>query len=326
MLQRSWAKLKTAKSDGPSISQRANTAYRNAHRSVHTLYEKRMRRTQLMESADYEALDGPLVQRHAQRLRKLGVGRRVRQVIARMIMCTLIGVFAALLYMTMHHGIGYITAKRINFLRDHLGSGSHLTASSVAVGWAFTFFLALIMCFLGVACILYEPSAEGSGMPEVIAFLNGLKQPRYLTIKTFVFKLLGTFFIVGAGLFSGFDGPYIHTPLGGAMFALEEAMSFYEPSLIIRSLFAALISMLILSLSSLANSHGHIDNKKLSLYGSNATCDLVTPVQDYVAVAIMGVLGGVLGHLYNVTVAKIRVLRTAHIQKSIGRRFAEAPS
>ncbi|KAL7748494.1 hypothetical protein RI367_006189 [Sorochytrium milnesiophthora] len=363
---------------------RASLHARAVWQSVNSLHEKRLRRTELMESADYEVSDGPLVRQHARDVRIHDKYRHARQVFARAVVCVIIGIFAACLYLALHHGTEFITARRIEFLRRRLGSGVTTTASNVAVAWAFTFGLALAMCFLGVACILYEPSAAGSGMPEVISFLNGLAQPRYLTIKTFVCKLLGVLLIVNAGLFSGFDGPYIHlcsiftailvrnwkkvpvlgewaygekfqqgkpevtkslsntrvqllqqfvtvgaaagmasafqAPVGGAVFALEEAMSFYEPSLIFRALFSAFVSMIIIAG---AKQGKKFDSESLSIYSANAQCSLETPVQNYFAVAVMGVVGGVLGHGYNLVVARIRVFRTTHIQPFIYRRFLD---
>ncbi|KAL7749684.1 hypothetical protein RI367_004912 [Sorochytrium milnesiophthora] len=353
--------------------------------SARETYEKRLRRTEVAESADYEVSDGPMHRKHAKLIRLNDKYRHLRHLVSRTIMCILVGAFAACLYLALHHGTSYITAERIRFLRKYLASGITTTTGNVAIAWAFSFGLALAMCFVGVAVTLYEPCAAGSGMPEVIAFLNGLYQRRYSTIKTYICKALGVLLIVNAGLFSGFDGPYIHlctifaavmvrnwrkvpvlgewaygekpdksqpevsnylaisrtqmlrqfvtigaasgmasafqAPVGGAMFALEEAMSFYEPSLIIRCLFAASISLLVLSAS---KQGGKVASVDLSLYATNATCNLLTPVQDYVAIAVMGVVAGVSGHVYNVVVAKIRVLRTIYVQPYIYRRFLEA--
>ncbi|KAL7749361.1 hypothetical protein RI367_005232 [Sorochytrium milnesiophthora] len=325
--------------------------------TLERLHHERRHRAVAMESADYEEADGPLLREHAEGLRKSDRRRHVKEFVARLVMCLIIAVFTSLLYLGLHHGTTFATAKRVNMLRAYLGSGSSNSIQKIAVAWAISFGLGIGMCYVGVCFILYEPSAAGSGMPEVISFLNGLVQPRYLTVKTFVCKFFGVFLIVAAGMFSGFDGPYLHlqgkpgvynylsnakahmlqqfvtigaasgmasafqAPIGGVMFALEEAMSFYEPSMLIRTLFAAVISMLVLGGMKISNKRFEVD--KLSIYASNGECNMDTPVQDYLAIAFMGVVAGVIGHGYNVLVAKIRVFRTNYVQTRVWRRFFE---
>lgn len=60
---------------------------------------------------------------------------------------------------------------------------------------------------------LAQPVAAGSGVPEVIAFLNGVKIPRIARIKTLFVKLFATILGVPAGLAIGPEGPIVQ--IGG---------------------------------------------------------------------------------------------------------------
>ena len=56
----------------------------------------------------------------------------------------------------------------------------------------YSFIAAVLVAFV-------SPSAAGSGIPEVKAYLNGISQPELLTFKTLVTKIVGVCFSVGGG-------------------------------------------------------------------------------------------------------------------------------
>ena len=55
-----------------------------------------------------------------------------------------------------------------------------------------------------------RPSAAGSGMPELIGFLNGTKVRHIFNVKTLVVKFFSCVCAVSSGLPVGPEGPMIH--------------------------------------------------------------------------------------------------------------------
>ena len=71
---------------------------------------------------------------------------------------------------------------------------------------------ALVYSFIAAVLVAFvSPSAAGSGIPEVKAYLNGISQPELLTFKTLVTKIVGVCFSVGGGMICGKEGPLVHT-------------------------------------------------------------------------------------------------------------------
>lgn len=56
----------------------------------------------------------------------------------------------------------------------------------------------------------YRPSAGGSGIPELIGFLNGTIIRHIFNIRTMVVKFFSCIFAVGSGMPVGPEGPMIH--------------------------------------------------------------------------------------------------------------------
>lgn len=58
-------------------------------------------------------------------------------------------------------------------------------------------------------CLFVAPEAIGSGIPEVKAFLNGVRVKRFTSLRVFIVKILGTFLSVSSGLAVGPEGPLV---------------------------------------------------------------------------------------------------------------------
>ncbi|EPY22927.1 chloride channel protein [Strigomonas culicis] len=61
--------------------------------------------------------------------------------------------------------------------------------------------------------VYVEPAAAGGGIPDIMAYLNGVNMPHAMGLRTFGVKLVSCVFAVGSGLPVGLEAPLIH--LGG---------------------------------------------------------------------------------------------------------------
>lgn len=120
--------------------------------------------------------------------------------------------------------IGFITAL-IGFAIDYVLS----QISSVKFGWisdsindcvendclsqSMLLWIAIDLALVSVACCLVlflEPVAQGSGIPEIKCYLNGIKIPHVVRVKTLITKAVGVLCSVAGGLACGKEGPMIH--------------------------------------------------------------------------------------------------------------------
>jgi H+/Cl- antiporter ClcA len=77
--------------------------------------------------------------------------------------------------------------------------------------WLIYASIAAIWAFLGGAMTTYYgPAANGSGVAEVIGYLNGVNYPGFMQINTLLTKIMGVTFAVSAKLCVGKEGPLAH--------------------------------------------------------------------------------------------------------------------
>lgn len=78
---------------------------------------------------------------------------------------------------------------------------------------AVCFYMLLSCIAVLVACMLVlfvAAKGAGSGIPELKAYLNGVRVPGYLSLQTLAVKSIGVAFSIGGGLICGKQGPMIH--------------------------------------------------------------------------------------------------------------------
>lgn len=68
------------------------------------------------------------------------------------------------------------------------------------------------LAFLAASLVVFlAPAARGSGIPMVKCYLNGIKMPEVVRVKTLIAKVFGVAFAVAGGLACGKEGPMIHS-------------------------------------------------------------------------------------------------------------------
>nr|CCC96146.1 unnamed protein product [Trypanosoma congolense IL3000] len=67
-----------------------------------------------------------------------------------------------------------------------------------------------LFALLSSLCCVVMPAAAGSGVPEVMAYLNGVMFPRVFNIRNLVVKTMSCILAVSSGIPVGAEGPIIH--------------------------------------------------------------------------------------------------------------------
>lgn len=196
----------------------------------------------------------------------------------------------------------------------------------------------------------FAPHAAGSGVPEIKTVLSGVVIRGYLNPWAFVTKVIGLAFSVSSSLNLGKEGPFVHlvsaianlvatsftafrndfatliefitvgtaagvsvafnAPIGGVLFAFEEAANYFPNRVLWRSFFASAIAELTLKMMN-------------PFYNGRAVMFQVDHSLSWywfelVIFFFIGLLGGVLGCLfihYNVKWSKMR-LHDRYLKKS----------
>jgi len=58
--------------------------------------------------------------------------------------------------------------------------------------------------------VYYGPGANGSGVAEMIGYMNGVNYPEFIGINTLITKIFGVVFAVSSRLCIGKEGPLAH--------------------------------------------------------------------------------------------------------------------
>lgn len=156
------------------------------------------------ESLDYDEIENYLSLKQAVARTKSFF---TRQTIIRWLITLLIGVSIALVAFAMDMGVRWLTFARFYF--------THLIAKGCDdCFWKpyliYTSVTTILIAISSSMAVLVEPVAGGSGIGEIKCYLNGVKVPHILRVKTLLAKLVGTMFSVSAGLAVGPEGPMIH--------------------------------------------------------------------------------------------------------------------
>lgn len=89
-----------------------------------------------------------------------------------------------------------------------------------------------LVCMASAVVVVVQPAAASSGIPEVIAYLNGTHQRKIFTARTFVVKFISCFLAVSSGMAVGPEGPMIHMGAiigGGISFMPPTILGFTNP-------------------------------------------------------------------------------------------------
>lgn len=159
----------------------------------------------------YESLDYELIHSQCNISNRLIVSSygSVRVQLMRVVVCFMIAVFTAGCASALTMALDATSNFKFGIIRKYM----YHCEDWQCVVYPFSIWLLFNVAFAVLAYITayVEPVSIGSGIPQIKCYLNGVKIPRCVRLKTLFMKLLGVYGSVMAGLPVGKEGPMIHS-------------------------------------------------------------------------------------------------------------------
>ncbi|EHH31296.1 hypothetical protein EGK_12343 [Macaca mulatta] len=349
------------------------------------------------ESLDYDNSENQLFLEEERRINHTAF-RTVE--IKRWVICALIGILTGLVACFIDIVVENLAGLKYRVIKGSIlpsMAGADIDKFTEKGGLSFSLLLwaTLNAAFVLVGSVIVafiEPVAAGSGIPQIKCFLNGVKIPHVVRLKTLVIKVSGVILSVVGGLAVGKEGPMIHSgsviaagisqgrstslkrdfkifeyfrrdtekrdfvsagaaagvsaafgaPVGGVLFSLEEGASFWNQFLTWRIFFASMISTFTLNFV-LSIYHGNMwdlsspglinfGRKLAHSCGAKLLRELQDPeglqedtpscpqkmaytIHEIPVFIAMGVVGGVLGAVFNALNYWLTMFRIRYIHR-----------
>ncbi|XP_036445690.1 H(+)/Cl(-) exchange transporter 7 [Colossoma macropomum] len=159
------------------------------------------------ESLDYDNIENHLFLEEERRMSHMSF--RCLE-ISRWVICGLIGVLTGLIACFIDIVVEQLAGVKYDVVKKSIDKNTEIGGLSISlILWA-----ALNSAFVIVGAVIvafFEPMAAGSGIPQIKCYLNGVKVPRVVRLKTLVVKVGGVICSVVGGLAVGKEGPMIHS-------------------------------------------------------------------------------------------------------------------
>jgi chloride channel 7 len=126
----------------------------------------------------------------------------------------MIGMLIGLIASVMEYAVQFLISTKVGYTDQLIGGDKQNMAS----GWAFFMAYSVLFSSIGsILCVWWAPKSAGSGIPELIAYMNGIKTPGQFDLSTFFVKIIGCMSAQAAGLCLGQEGPLAHIGACAAM-------------------------------------------------------------------------------------------------------------
>ncbi|XP_069124050.1 H(+)/Cl(-) exchange transporter 7-like isoform X2 [Argopecten irradians] len=160
------------------------------------------------ESLDYDHCENELFQQEERKSSKAYIKKEV----VRWLVFGLIGILTGLIACVIDNMVVLSTKLKFNYIKKFVDSCVGAEESCLQQPFLTWVAVNAGLVFIGAfMTAVIEPVAAGSGIPQIKCFLNGVKVPHVVRIKTLICKVLGVICAVGGGLVVGKEGPMIHS-------------------------------------------------------------------------------------------------------------------
>jgi len=171
------------------------------------LQRKEVRKRFTQDLAQYESLDYEIKDSDVALAEFVTLGPKGHRlhVAIKWVFCFLIGVSMAVVAFSVNLAAVNIAAAKFHAIQTYLNDDRK---GAAFVGYAGINVACALVAVLVVT--LVAPSAAGSGIPDVKAYLNGINVLGVLWPRTLLAKAVGSIGAVAAGLPVGKEGPFVH--------------------------------------------------------------------------------------------------------------------
>ncbi|CAM6044367.1 unnamed protein product, partial [Sphagnum compactum] len=302
-----------------------------------------------IESLDYELIENDLFRQDWRSRKRIEI---LQYIVVKWTSVFLVGLLTGLVAFGINLAVENVAGLKFVYTVNLMNTNRFVLAFVLYAGVNM-----ILVMLAAMLCVYVGPSAAGSGIPEVKAYLNGVDTPNVFSLNTLIVKILGSVGSVAGGLIVGKEGPLVHVgaciasligqggsvrygmtwkwlrylkndrdrrdlvtcgaaagvaaafraPVGGVLFALEEVTSWWRGPLLWRAFFTTAVVAVIIRTGIVWCKHGHCG---LSGEGGLIIFDISGDqdnygLQELLPVVILGIVGGVLGSLFNQINAKI---------------------
>ncbi|XP_060930215.1 H(+)/Cl(-) exchange transporter 6 [Limanda limanda] len=166
---------------------------------------------EILPRKDYESLDYDrcINESYAEVLEGMDNRKAKKYEAVRWMMVFAIGVTVGLVGLFVDFFVRLFTKIKFTLVGDSIENCSDKGCLPLSLVELLAFNMTFV--FIASVLILIEPAATGSGIPEIKSYLNGVKIPGIVRLRTFLCKATGVLFSVAGGLFVGKEGPMIHS-------------------------------------------------------------------------------------------------------------------
>ncbi|XP_072298731.1 H(+)/Cl(-) exchange transporter 7 isoform X2 [Eucyclogobius newberryi] len=159
------------------------------------------------EGLDYDNIENQLFLEEERRMSHMGF--RCLE-ISRWVVCGLIGVLTGLIACFIDIAVEKLAGFKYGVIKRNIENFTETGGLSISlILWGG--FNAAVVMLGSIIVAVFEPIAGGSGIPQIKCYLNGVKIPRVVRLKTLVVKVVGVICSVVGGLAVGKEGPMIHS-------------------------------------------------------------------------------------------------------------------
>ncbi|KAJ0000796.1 hypothetical protein NQD34_005816 [Periophthalmus magnuspinnatus] len=159
------------------------------------------------EGLDYDNIENQLFLEEERRMSPMGF--RCLEV-SRWVVCGLIGFLTGLIACFIDIAVENLAGLKYEVIKRNIENFTETGGLSISlILWGG--FNAAVVMLGSILVAFFEPIAGGSGIPQIKCYLNGVKIPRVVRLKTLVVKVFGVICSVVGGLAVGKEGPMIHS-------------------------------------------------------------------------------------------------------------------
>lgn len=160
------------------------------------------------------------------------ISRREEKLASRIRQClnVLVGIGVGIAAVALKAGCNFLSRVRRQLLQSMLagleqGTDEWFTDSGAFLAIAAAMLITAIFTLLASFMVAWKPPAAASGIPPVLAFLNGCDLTGILGGQVLAAKIIGTCFAVGGGLALGPEGPMVHIGAAIGMMIVRRCVS-----------------------------------------------------------------------------------------------------